>query len=99
MWIYMYPHGYKQIYPCGKRHVPKVMLKSKTTLQVTNFGNFASKCKTLMFWQKSKNDLCVGNNILQKIRELFLKILGLTNLLHAKFKYNITTYNFNLTFY
>ena len=52
-----------------------------------------------MFWQKSKNDLCVGNNILQKIRELFLKILGLTNLLHAKFKYNITTYNFNLTFY
>ena len=37
MWIYMYPHGYKQIYPSGKRHVPKVMLKSKTTLQVTNF--------------------------------------------------------------
>ena len=54
MWIYMYPHGYKQIYPCGKRHVPNVMRKSKTTLQVTNFVTFASKCKTLMFWQKKQ---------------------------------------------
>ena len=77
----------------------KCYAKEQNNFASDQLCNFASKCKTLMFWQKNKNDLYVGNNILQKIRELFLKILGLTNLLHAKFKYNITTYNFNLTFY
>ena len=50
--------------------------------------------------EKNKNHLyIVGNNILQKIRQFFLKLLGLIKVLHKNFKYNIATFDFNLTFY
>ena len=44
----------------------------------------AKECKNLMFCQKTKKDLYAGNNILQKIREFFLKIVGITNILDTK---------------
>ena len=44
----------------------------------------AKECKKLMFCQKTKKDLYAGNNILQKIREFFLKIVGITNILDTK---------------
>ena len=56
-----------------------------TTIQVYNF----------VLRQKCTNNLYVENGILQKVRDCFLNITRMLNILHTTFKYNIATYNLN----
>ena len=57
--------------------------------------SYTSKYNNHVFRQRSTNDLYVENGILQKLRDYFLNITRMLNILFTKFKYNIGTYNLN----
>ena len=57
--------------------------------------SYSNKYNNLVFRQKSTNDLYVENGILQKLRDCFLNITRMLNILLTKFKCNIATYNLN----
>ena len=56
---------------------------------------YTNKYDNLVFRKKSTNDLYVENDILQKLRDCFLNITRMLNILLTKFKSNIGTYNLN----
>ena len=57
--------------------------------------SYTNKYNNLAFRQKSTNDLYVENGILQILRDCFLNITRMLNILPTRFKCNITTYNLN----
>ena len=57
--------------------------------------SYSNKSNILVFRQESTNDLYVENGILQKLRDCFLNITRMLNVLLTKFKCNIATYNLN----
>ena len=57
--------------------------------------SYTNKYNNLVLRKKCKNNLYVENGILQKLRDCFLNITCMLNILHTKFKYNIARYNLN----
>ena len=57
--------------------------------------SYTNKYNNLVFRQKNTNDLYVENGALQKLRDCFLNINHILNILFTKFKCNITTCNLN----
>ena len=57
--------------------------------------SYTNKYNNLAFRQKSTNNLHVENGILQILRDCFLNIICMLNILPTKFKYNMATYNLN----
>ena len=57
--------------------------------------SYTDKYNNLVLRQKCTNNLYVENGILQKLRDCFLNITRMLNILRIKFKYNIATYNLN----
>ena len=55
--------------------------------------SYSNKYNKLLFRQKGTNDFYVENSIFQKLRDCFLNITRMLNVLHTKFKYNIATHN------
>ena len=75
------------------------MLLRKTKMYILNITNL-QKClqtvkltSTVCFNKKSTNDFYVENGILQKLKDCFVNINDILNVLLTKFKYNIATYN------
>ena len=57
--------------------------------------SYTNKYNNLVLRQICTNNLYVENGILQKLRNCFLNITRMLNILRTKFKYNIATYNLN----
>ena len=57
--------------------------------------SYTNKYNILVFRQKSTNNLYVENGTLQKLRDCFLNINLILNILLTKLKCNIATYNLN----
>ena len=57
--------------------------------------SYSSKYNNLVFRQESTNDLYVENSILQKLRDCFLNITRMLNILLTKYKCNMVAYNLN----
>ena len=55
--------------------------------------SYTNKYNNLLFRQKYTNDFYVENDILQKLRDCFLNITRMLNILLTKSQYNIATYN------
>ena len=55
--------------------------------------SYTNKYNNLLFRQKCTNDFYVENDILQKLRDCFLNITRMLNVLLTKSQYNIATYN------
>ena len=56
---------------------------------------YTNKFNELVFRQKSTNGLYVEDGILKKLRDCFLNITCILNILVTKVKWNIVTYNLN----
>ena len=56
--------------------------------------SYPNKYKNLVL-RKKTNDLYAENDILEKLRYFFCNITRMLNILLAKFKWNIATYNLN----
>ena len=56
---------------------------------------YTNKYKNLVLREKGANDLYVGKDILQKLRDFFLNITRMLNIILTKLKCNIATYNLN----
>ena len=57
--------------------------------------SYANKYNNPAFRQESTNNLYVENGILQRLRDCFLNITCMLNILPTKFKCNMATYNLN----
>ena len=57
--------------------------------------SYTNKYNNLVFRQESTNDLYVENSILQKLRDCFLNITRMLNILLTKYKCNMVAYNLN----
>ena len=57
--------------------------------------SYTNKYNKLVLRQKITNNLYVENSILQKLKDCFLDITPMLNILCTKFKYNIAEYNLN----
>ena len=57
--------------------------------------SYINKYKNLAFRKKNTNDWYVENGILLNLRDFFSNITCMLNILLAKFKCNIETYNLN----
>ena len=75
------------------------MLLRKTKMYILNITHLQKCLQTVKltsivcFNKKSTNDFYVENGILQKLKDCFVNINGILNVLLTKFKYNIATYN------
>ena len=75
------------------------MLLRKTKMYILNITHLQKCLQTVKltsavcFNKKSTNDFYVENGILQKLKDCFVNINDILNVLLTKFKYNIATYN------
>ena len=81
---------FRMLYTRKKIYIPNITFSQKLFIK-----SYTNNNNNLVLRQKSTNNLYVENGILQKLRDCFLNITRMINILHKKLKYNIATYNLN----